>query len=730
MLCSLGVNHTLKTAAHFRGYVCLNDNNYDYEVKAPYNLKQEQLENVFENDIEVKVLFDTGALCANYMSEDLFEDIKKHINTNNITKQRNRIALADDSKVITSNYLVKMNIRVADRQGNTMNFDNGSYVVINMKDNDLIIGLPNILTHFWEFFKNALETAVQEQPESNNNCDSRTNDVGSVLTSMLCSSNLLDPWMHGPPDEAPEEAQVPLPAQFEHASTFLGKSRAEALEDYYSMFGEHISKEMISETPIINLLKTKGEKVFVPHNWEGIKGIDPLHIEFSDDLPVRLKPKARPINPRLWECAEKEFNRLKTYFYEPSRSPHASCLVVAPKATKPFIRFCGDYGIINKYLPTGHYNIPVIRHELDRIIGHKVYIDIDLTNAFHQIPLHPDTKAKLSIQTPWGQYQPKFMPEGIGPGSAVLQETVRTLFADFTWSIVIFDNILILAENYQQAYERFEIFLDKCFEHNVVLKFAKSWIGFGKVSFFGYECTHNKLELSADRKKAILDIPFPEDGNRNKKVRSLLGSGVMFSPFVDHYSDLVADLTDMTKATFNWDETSWKHDYRNQYEDFKKGLQKACALYYPDYTLEWILRTDASDYGIGVVLLQIKIIDGKKVCQPIAFWSKKFSAQALNWPTIEKEGYAIYAGVHRFAYYLVGKSFIIETDHNNLRWMEASEVPKIVRWRIYLQSFDFKIRHIRGSMNTVADALSRLFLLQQLETHEPLDYTPDDHSLL
>ena len=320
------------------------------------------------------------------------------------------------------------------------------------------------------------------------------------------------------------------------------------------------------------------------------------------------------------------------------------------------------------------------------------------------------------------------MPEGIGPGSAVLQETVRTLFSDFTWAIVIFDNILILAEDYMQADERFEIFLDKCIEHNVVLKFAKSWIGFDKVSFFGYECTHNKLELSEDRKKAILDILFPEQGNRNKKVRSLLGSGVMFSPFVDHYSDLVANLPDMTKATFNWDETSWKHDYRNQYEDFKQGLQKACALYYPDYVLEWILRTDASDYGIGVVLLQIKYTDGKKIYQPIAFWSKKFSAQALNWPTIEKEGYAIYAGVHRFAYYLIGKSFIIETDHNNLRWMEASEVPKIVRWRIYLQSFDFKIRHIKGSMNTVADALSRWFLLQDLD-FELLDYTPGDHSL-
>ena len=454
--------------------------------RTPYDLKQEKLEKVYEDDIEVKILFDTGALCANYMSEDLFEDIRRHIDNNNIIYQRNRIALADDSKVITSKYLVKMNIRVDDRQGNTIQFENGSFVVINMKDNDLIIGLPSILTHFWEFFKAALENAVQKNKE----VDSRqTQDFGSLLTSMPCSSDLLDPWSNGPPNEAPEEEAVALPVQFEHASNFLGKTRAEALAEYYSMFEEHISKEIIAGTPIIELLKTKGVKVFVPHNWEGIKGIDSLHIEFSEELPARLKPKARPINPRLWECAEKEFNRLKTYFYEPSRSPHASCLVVAPKATKPFIRFCGDYGVINKYLPTGHYNIPVIRHELDRIIGHKVYIDIDLTNAFHQIPLHPDTKAKLSIQTPWGQFQPKFMPEGIGPGSAVLQETVRTLFSDFTWAIVIFDNILILAEDYMQAYERFEIFLDKCIEHNVVLKFAKSWIGFDKVSFFGYECT-------------------------------------------------------------------------------------------------------------------------------------------------------------------------------------------------------------------------------------------------
>ena len=125
-------------------------------------------------------------------------------------------------------------------------------------------------------------------------------------------------------------------------------------------------------------------------------------------MPERIKPKPRPINPRLWEAAAKEFERLKGYFYVESRSPWASCLVIAPKATKPFIRFCGDYSGINKWIPTGHYNIPIVKHELDKIAGHAVFADIDLTNAFHQVPLHKDTMARLSVQTPWGQYEPRF----------------------------------------------------------------------------------------------------------------------------------------------------------------------------------------------------------------------------------------------------------------------------------------------------------------------------------
>jgi hypothetical protein len=71
--------------------------------------------------------------------------------------------------------------------------------------------------------------------------------------------------------------------------------------------------------------------------------------------------------------------------------------------------------------------------------------------------------------------------------------------------------------------------------------------------------------------------------------------------------------------------------------------------------------------------------DGTVEQQVIAICSMKLSPTALKWSTIQKEGYRIFYLTHKFDYYLRGKPFTVETDHNNLLWMEASEVPMIVR---------------------------------------------------
>ena len=658
----------------------------------------------FKMEELVNVLCDTGALVANYVAKDLIEKLRDKLQPSRFYKVKHRVVLADSRTVQDLTEGVRLNLVLTDPKSHTYQYT-GEFLVIDMKTNDIILGLPALTGKLYPFMcavmREAHETQIEDVSDSEN-----LNVLSSLVGDTVDSDDRVHPWRKASEDTAPEDDETELPVQFKDALTFLGKSREEALQDYHEQIKTHVSEELKSETNIMELLTTKAEKVFVPDEWSGVRGVEPLSLKWKSTLPDRMKPKARPINPKLWEASEKEFRRLCGYFYRKSRSPWASCLVVAPKATPPYIRFCGDYVQINKHMEVGNYTIPNVKHELDKIINFPLYMDIDLTNAFHQIPLADETSERLSIQTPWGQYAPNFMPEGIAPATGVLQETVRDIFSDFSeWAIVIFDNMLILAHDAQDAHEKFEKIIDRCIERNVKLKMPKSWLGFRKVDFFGYVCRHKSYEVNPEKKEALGRIPMP---TTTKQARSLLGKGVFFSSFTPKYSDLVAHLTDMTKKTFNWDKSTWRHDYEAEFRRFIKGLQDSCELFYPDYELEWSLRTDASELGVGAVLLQKKIFpSGETQLQPIAFISKKFSTQAQKWATIEQEAYGIFYSVKQLAYYLIGKQFTIETDHNNLLWMEASEVPKITRWRIFLQSFNFNIRHISGAKNWLADWLSR-----------------------
>jgi hypothetical protein len=73
----------------------------------------------------------------------------------------------------------------------------------------------------------------------------------------------------------------------------------DALEEYYALFEGHINPEFSAQTDVLQLLRTKGVKVFVPNNWEGINRVDPIELNWKSDLPDRMKPPARPVNPRL-----------------------------------------------------------------------------------------------------------------------------------------------------------------------------------------------------------------------------------------------------------------------------------------------------------------------------------------------------------------------------------------------------------------------------------------------
>ena len=534
------------------------------------------------------------------------------------------------------------------------------------------------------------------------------------LCHIICGNDLIQgdliPPFTSSAEDAPEDDLDP-PSDFGNLLNYLAIPDEQAITEMKELLNKHVNPDFAAATEIIPFL-LKNWTTFYPRDWTGIDGpgIEPCELQWKEGMPSSYKPPSSTrINPDQLVLAKAEFDRLCTYMFKPSSSPYAHRVVIAPKATYPHIRLAGSYDLFaNKWMIKDHRHIPDPRTAIMKCRGAKFYVDSDMTNSFHQMRLALHSRKFLAISTPWGQYEPVFVPEGITPASGWLQRIVHIIFEDFSeWMIFIFDNFLIIAATFEQLYERTVLVISRCRKYNVHLKLPKCFFGFQEASFFGYILKDGHYTLSTERREHIMKIPMPQT---KKQAQSFIGCSIFFAPFVAHHGEHLAPLADLAKDGFPFhDPSKWQHPYQQLFEDFKKAMCHAVSLYFPDPDQPMYLYTDASTRGVGGVLFQV--IDG--IIRILQLVSHKFSDAATRWATIEQEAYSIYYSVLRLEYFLRARKFILKTDHANLIFIERSIVPKIIRWRLYLQQYDFLLQHIPGKQNVVADWLSRL--------HEPIE---------
>ena len=147
-------------------------------------------------------------------------------------------------------------------------------------------------------------------------------------------------------------------------------------------------------------------------------------------------------------------------------------------------------------------------------------------------------------------------------------------------------------------------------------------------------------------------------------------------------------------------------DCSTAFQTLKHRLTTAPVMIAPDWSKDFELMCDASDYAVGVVLRQRH----DKVFHAIYYASKVLNEAQLNYATTEKEMLAIVFALEKFRSYLIGSRVIIFTDHAAIKHLlaKADSKPRLIRWVLLLQEFDITIKDKRGSENVVADHLSRL----------------------
>ncbi|CAJ2636512.1 unnamed protein product [Trifolium pratense] len=178
--------------------------------------------------------------------------------------------------------------------------------------------------------------------------------------------------------------------------------------------------------------------------------------------------------------------------------------------------------------------------------------------------------------------------------------------------------------------------------------------------------------------------------------------------FVKDFSTLVAPLNEIVKK-----EVGFKCGEKQEqaFAALKEKLIEAPILALPNFSKSFEIECDASNVGIGAVLMQ----EG----HPIAYFSEKLKGAALNYSTYDKELYALVRALQTWQHYLLPKEFVIHSDHESLKHLKGQGKlnKRHAKWVEFLEQFPYVIKHKKGKANVVADAFSRRYvLLSTLET--------------
>jgi len=421
----------------------------------------------------------------------------------------------------------------------------------------------------------------------------------------------------------------------------------------------------------------------------------------ENTLPISHRPYR--ISPLEAEHLQKELNKYcKLGVISPSNSPWAAPVILVKKKNGDY-RMVIDYRKLNAKTKKDAYPLPRIDDLLDTLGKAKVFSALDMRSGFHQVPLHEDSKEFTAFTTKYGTYHYNTLPMGLVNSPATFQRLIDLCFRPLINKCLVayIDDLNVYSHDDQEHLIHLEQVFQCIETANLKLNPEKCFFFKDHLKFLGYIVTNQGIQTDPDKIKKIVEYPIP---TTITQVRSFLGIASYYRRFIKNFAAIARPLHDQTKTK---KKIPWTQATTKSFETLKKLLTTAPVLARPDFNRSFILVTDASKLGLGCVLTQLDD-DGKE--HPIIYASRGLKPNEANYAPTKLECLAVIWAVKLFRPYLLGKKFMIITDHSALTGLLKTPNPTgiIARWIVTLSEYDFDIKYRPGRVNESADFLSRL----------------------
>ena len=455
----------------------------------------------------------------------------------------------------------------------------------------------------------------------------------------------------------------------------------------------------------VHSVQSASEKIFSDYK-DLFNGLGCLPGQHAIDIDKGVPPTAsacRKVPFALRDPLKQELKRMEqlgVIARVDKPTPWVSAIVIVKKKSGK-LRVCIDPRPLNKAIRRQHFKLPTREEMIAQLRGAKYFSKLDAAQGFWQLELDDASSHLCTFITPFGRYRYKRLPFGISSAPEVYHKTVSQIFDGMEGVSTFADDIIVWGSTRDEHEQKLRAVLDRLQEKNLKLNKEKCELFATELTFIGDRVGADGVKVDPEKVKVVQDMKPPQN---KKELQQFLG---MINYLVKWIPDCATKTAPLRELLLDRNAWIWEDQQQDAFETLKRELTSAPVLQYYDPKLPVKVSADASSFGLGFVLMQLK----DQEWRPVAYGSRSLTDTEKNWAQIERELLAVTVGCEHFHQYIYGRKFLAETDHAPLLGIDKKPLSdctlRLQRLRLRLQKYDFEMVHTPGKFMYVADALSR-----------------------
>ena len=271
------------------------------------------------------------------------------------------------------------------------------------------------------------------------------------------------------------------------------------------------------------------------------------------------------------------------------------------------------------------------------------------------------------------------------------------------FALVYIDDIVVYASSYTELRDRLAVVFQRLLHANLKLKPSKVRLFQREIKFLGHCVSGKGIAVDESKTATILQWPVPRSVH---KIYQFLGLCGYYRRYVQDYARHAAPLHEL------WVPYEWNIQRQEAFIFLKQALTTASILGMSQDTGMFVLDVDASDLAVGAVLQQ----EQGDLLRVIGYASRTFNTCEKKYCITRKELAAVVFGLKQYRQYLLGRHFLIRSDHVALTYLRSAKelIGQQARWLDFIEEFDFELQHRAGVAHGNADTLSRKYSLDEV----------------